>query len=246
MGLIGLERPRVAVAELERGGSLPLRVEAVDALQFVAASGDGQLVEESAASNGLKLPVVTHEGEARVALVGEGDEAGERTGADHSGFVDNHRRTGGQEVVAQRWPVAAFPFVEQLGDGVGAHSGVALECACGFRGRGNTEHTSPLRGEVGYGAAQGARLAGAERPLMSLQEPRVKHHPPSVTRLHLGRDDRVGVDLREETRSGDIHDERNDGPTSTRREQRDLVGRRHAVRAGGETAGSPTLTDRRP
>jgi len=57
-------------------------------LQLVAASGDAQLVEESAASNALKLPVVTDEGEAPVALVGEGDETGKRTGADHAGFID--------------------------------------------------------------------------------------------------------------------------------------------------------------
>jgi len=48
----------------------------------------------------LKLPVVTHEGEAPVALVGEGDEAGERTGADHAGFINNDGRAGRQQVVA--------------------------------------------------------------------------------------------------------------------------------------------------
>jgi hypothetical protein len=36
VGLMGRECPTVAVAELERGGSFPLLVEAVDALQLVA------------------------------------------------------------------------------------------------------------------------------------------------------------------------------------------------------------------
>ena len=121
-------------------------------------------MEESAASNRLKLAVVTDEGEAPVALFGESDEAGERTGADHSRFVHEHRRTGRQEVVAQRWPVAAFPFVEQFDDGVGAQSRVALENACSLRGRGDAEHRSPLRGEVGDSSAQDAGLAGTGRP----------------------------------------------------------------------------------
>jgi hypothetical protein len=54
--------------------------------------------------------------------------------------------------------------MQQLGNRVGAQSRVALEHACGFRGRGDAEHGSPLRGEVGDGGAQGAGLAGAGRP----------------------------------------------------------------------------------
>jgi len=45
-------------------------------------------VEQAAASDGLELAVVTDEGEPPVALVGEGDESGERAGADHAGFID--------------------------------------------------------------------------------------------------------------------------------------------------------------
>ena len=46
-------------------------------------------------------------------------------------------------VLGAWWPVGALPFVEQLGDGVRAHPGVALEHAGRFRRRRHPEHGAP-------------------------------------------------------------------------------------------------------
>ena len=47
----------------------------------------------------------------------------------HSGFVDHHRRPAAEAVLGLWWPVGALPLMEQFGDGVGAHPGVAFEDA---------------------------------------------------------------------------------------------------------------------
>ena len=70
---------------------------------------------------------------------------------------------GRQPELGQRWPVGALPFVEQLGDGVGADAGVALEGAGRLRRRRHREHDPTVRVQVVGGGGEHAGLAGTGR-----------------------------------------------------------------------------------
>ncbi len=55
MGEVVVERAAVAAAELEGRSGFPWLVEAVDAVEFMHASGEGEFVEHAAASDSLEL-----------------------------------------------------------------------------------------------------------------------------------------------------------------------------------------------
>jgi hypothetical protein len=74
VGLVGIERARVAAAELEGRGGFPELGEAVDAGQLVHAADAAEFVEQAASADGLQLAGVTNQRHPPVVCVGQVDE----------------------------------------------------------------------------------------------------------------------------------------------------------------------------
>ena len=70
-------------------------------------AGAAQLMEHAAATDRLQLAWITDQYEAPLMVLGEGDEAVQRAGADHAGLIDQHRRPCPQPIAVGRWPVRA-------------------------------------------------------------------------------------------------------------------------------------------
>ena len=84
----------------------------------------------------LELSGIADQGDQLPPVVfGELDELVEVAGAEHPGLIDDQRATRWQLPPRIGWPVGSGPFVEEFGDCVARHPGLALQCPCCFGGR---------------------------------------------------------------------------------------------------------------
>ena len=141
VGLVGVERRRVAGAQLQRGGGFPRVGEAVEAGQLVHPAGGAQLGEQPAPADGLQLAGVTDQREPPAAGASARSTSWWREGVPSMPASSTITVVpAGSRYAVERWPVGAVPLVEQLGDGVGGHAGLAFQDAGRLGRRGDTEH----------------------------------------------------------------------------------------------------------
>ena len=162
VGFVGVEGDGIAGSQLQGRGGLPVVREAVQVFELVDSAGGAQLGEQATTADGLQLAIVTDPDEAPLVRLGEARRV--RAGPGWRSFrlhrrPPSSRSAAGTRVVAVGRAVA--PFVEQLGDRVGANPGVPFEYPGRFRGRGDTEHPTMLRVQVVDG---GGKHPGLARP----------------------------------------------------------------------------------
>ena len=149
VGLVGVQRRRVAGSQLQRGGRLPRLGEAVEAGQLVHPAGGAQLVEQPAPADGLELAGVTDQREPPAAAASARSTSWWREAVPIMPASSTiTRRAGRQPVRGRAVAGRCGPFVEQLGDGVGGHAGLAFQDAGGLGRRGDAEHR-PVPGGAG-------------------------------------------------------------------------------------------------
>ena len=163
VGLVGVERSRVAGPELQGCCGFPWVGEAVQGLELFDAAVGAEFGEQATAADALQLSRVTDEGHSPLVPVGERDDLVEGGGGQHAGLVDHQRGAGGQLELGQRWPVGPLVLVEELGDRVGCDAGVALDRSCCLCGGRHREHDPAMCAEVVGGRLEHAGLAGAGR-----------------------------------------------------------------------------------
>ena len=160
VGEVGVEGAWVAVSQLEGRGGFPAVGEAVDAFEFDAATGGAQLGEHPTASDGLELARIADEHQAPLLFVGEDGEPAQVAGVEHPGFVHDQRR-GRWQLPVRVGSFWSGPFVEQFGDRVGSHPGLAFEDTGGFgRGR-HAEYRAMMVVEIVDRGGEHRGLAGA-------------------------------------------------------------------------------------
>ncbi len=91
--------------------------------------------------------------------MGELGEAVQVRGGEHAGFVDDECRASG-ELPFGAWSLGTGPLVEQLGDRIGAHAGLAFQHLRRFGSGSNTEHLAAVSFKVGHGCTKHGGLAG--------------------------------------------------------------------------------------
>ena len=132
--LVEVEGARVALAQQQRRRSFPGLLEPVDPFEFDRPSGVAQFGEHAAPSDRLELAWVTDQGEPPIVGGGEFDQLVQARGAQHARLVDDQRRATRQPPRVFRWPVRPGPFVDEFGDRVTGHPGLAFQRSGCLRG----------------------------------------------------------------------------------------------------------------
>jgi hypothetical protein len=134
--------------------------ESVELFEHLDPAVGAQLGEQAATADGLQLAMVTNQDETPAVCLGETHELMQGWGGQHPGLVDYYGRPGAESVLGSRWPVGPLPFMEQFGDGVGAHAGVPFEYPGRLRCRCHTEHRTTIDVQISNSGGEHPGLAG--------------------------------------------------------------------------------------
>lgn len=122
-----------------------------------------ELGEHPTATDALELVRVTDQNQTPLLLFGELDEVVQVRGREHARFVDDQRGARRESPFGCR-SGGSVPVVEQFGDRVGGHAGVAVQHPCRLRRRGEPHHRATVAVQVGHRRGEHARLPRTRRP----------------------------------------------------------------------------------